>query len=226
MNPDAQMVVPISEANKDFSHVMHMADSYGSVVILKENKPKYLLIDLDQESLIYDLTEEEKMEIASKRIMRQYKPALEELVKSKQDAEPVICRFCVLFLWLLSFLQTTIKGGTGDSQAPQRLILGYPFLVKVGGDPIKKVRINRKLLSAGVLAHVLCPCNTFVVVVFVPLVVQALLKHQKLHQHTAFGSTDDTIFRFLPKLSTTAQDLQQILPQLMRGGSDTLQALD
>lgn len=77
MNPD----VTISEANKDFSRLMHMADIHGCVVILKDNKPKYLLIDLEQESLIYDLTEEEKMEIASKRIPRQYKPAFEELVK-------------------------------------------------------------------------------------------------------------------------------------------------
>ena len=76
MNPD----VTISEANKDFSRLMHMADIHGCVVILKDNKPKYLLIDLEQESLIYDLTEEEKMEIASKRIPRQYKPAFEELV--------------------------------------------------------------------------------------------------------------------------------------------------
>lgn len=73
--------VTISEANKDFSRLMHMADIHGCVVILKDNKPKYLLIDLEQGSLIYDLTEEEKMEIASKRIPRQYKPAFEELVK-------------------------------------------------------------------------------------------------------------------------------------------------
>ena len=81
MNPDVQMMVPISDADKDFSRVMHMADIYGRVVILKDNKPKYLLIDLDQEALIYDLTEEEKLEIAAKRIMKQYRPALEELAK-------------------------------------------------------------------------------------------------------------------------------------------------
>ena len=81
MNPDTPMMVPISEADKDFSRVMHIAEIHGCVVILKDNKPKYLLIDLEQESLIYDLTEEEKLEIASKRIMRQYKPAFEELAK-------------------------------------------------------------------------------------------------------------------------------------------------
>lgn len=31
MNLDAQKTVSISEANKDFSCVMHMADSYGHV---------------------------------------------------------------------------------------------------------------------------------------------------------------------------------------------------
>ena len=82
MNPDAPIMVPISKADKDFSRVMHMADNHGRVVILKDNKPKYLLIDLDQEALIYDLTEEEKLEIASKRIMKQHKPAFEELSKN------------------------------------------------------------------------------------------------------------------------------------------------
>ena len=82
MNLDAHMIVPISEADKDFARVMHLADSYGRVVILKNNKPKYLLIDLEQESLIYDLTDEEKIEIASKRIMKQCKPAYEDLAKT------------------------------------------------------------------------------------------------------------------------------------------------
>lgn len=83
MNPNTQMMIHISEVDKDFSRVMHLADSYGRVVILKENKPKYLLIDLEQESLIYDLTDEEKLEITSKRIMKQYKPACEELANTK-----------------------------------------------------------------------------------------------------------------------------------------------
>ena len=82
MNLDAKMIVSISEASSDFACIMHMADNYGRVVILKDNKPKYLLIDLDQEALIYDLTEEEKLEIASKRIMKQHKPTFEELSKN------------------------------------------------------------------------------------------------------------------------------------------------
>ena len=50
-------------------------------MIFKNNKPKYLLIDLEQESLLYDLTDDEKVEIASRRIMKEFKPAFEELAK-------------------------------------------------------------------------------------------------------------------------------------------------
>ena len=81
MNLDVPMMISISEANDDFSRVTRTADKYGRVIILKNNKPKYLLIDLEQESLIYDLTDEEKLEIVSKRILKQYKPAFEELAK-------------------------------------------------------------------------------------------------------------------------------------------------
>lgn len=70
MNIDPKMIVSISEANEGFSRVIQLADNYGRVVILKNNNPKYLLIDLEQETLIYDLSEEEKLEIAAKRIMR------------------------------------------------------------------------------------------------------------------------------------------------------------
>ena len=82
MKIDTKMTVSLSQAKNTFSHVARIADKYGRVVILKDNEPKYLLVDLEQESLIYDLTDEEKLEIASKRILNQYKPAFEELAKN------------------------------------------------------------------------------------------------------------------------------------------------
>lgn len=81
MKIDTKMTVSLSQAKNTFSHVARIVDKYGRVVILKENEPKYLLVDLEQETLIYDLTDEEKLEIASKRILNQYKPAFEELAK-------------------------------------------------------------------------------------------------------------------------------------------------
>ena len=82
MKIDTKMIVSISKVNKSFSRIARIADKYGRVVILKNNKPKYLLIELEQESLIYDLADEEKLEIASKRILKQYKPAFEVLAKN------------------------------------------------------------------------------------------------------------------------------------------------
>ena len=81
MKIDTKMTVSISEANKSFTQVARIADKYGRVVIHKDTKPKYLLVDLEQETLIHDLTDEAKLEIASKRILKQYKPAFEELAK-------------------------------------------------------------------------------------------------------------------------------------------------
>lgn len=81
MQIDTKMIVSVSEANKNFSRVARTADNNGRAVIFKNNKPKYLLVDLEQESLIYDLTEEETLEVAAKRILKQYKPAFEELAK-------------------------------------------------------------------------------------------------------------------------------------------------
>ena len=75
------MILSINDANNDFSRVTRTTDKYGRAVIFKDNKPKYLVIDLEQETLIYDLTDEEKIEIASRRIMKQYKLAFEALAK-------------------------------------------------------------------------------------------------------------------------------------------------
>ena len=45
---DTDNMVSITEANQNFSKIARMVDENGSVVILKNNKPKYLLIDFLQ----------------------------------------------------------------------------------------------------------------------------------------------------------------------------------
>lgn len=47
MQINLENLVPISEANQNFSRVARMVDSKGTVVILKNNKPKYVLVDYD-----------------------------------------------------------------------------------------------------------------------------------------------------------------------------------
>ena len=45
MKVDTNNLVSINEANTDFLRVARMADEQGAVVILKNNAPRYLLIE-------------------------------------------------------------------------------------------------------------------------------------------------------------------------------------
>ena len=40
-------IVSASEANQNFSRVARIADAQGQAVIFKNNKPKYLLVDIE-----------------------------------------------------------------------------------------------------------------------------------------------------------------------------------
>jgi len=44
---DTQNLVPISEANQNFSRVARMVDERGSVVILRNNVPRYVVVSFD-----------------------------------------------------------------------------------------------------------------------------------------------------------------------------------
>ena len=47
MNIDTNAIVSVSEANQNFSKVTRIADQKGQAIIFKNNRPKYLLIDVD-----------------------------------------------------------------------------------------------------------------------------------------------------------------------------------
>ena len=48
MMVNTNAMVSISEANQNFSRVARMADEQGTVVIMKNNAPRYLLIEFSQ----------------------------------------------------------------------------------------------------------------------------------------------------------------------------------
>lgn len=80
MNINTETITTITEANQNFSKVAKVAESNGQAVIFKNNKPKFLLIDVDS-NLYFDITDDEKIDIAAKRIMNRFKTAFEELAK-------------------------------------------------------------------------------------------------------------------------------------------------
>ena len=80
MNIDTKKIVSISEANQNFSKVARMVEKNGEVYIFKNNKPKYRLVDLENDTSI-EMTDDEKIDFVAARILKQYRRAFEELAK-------------------------------------------------------------------------------------------------------------------------------------------------
>ena len=80
MTINTDHIVPISEANQNFSKVARMADRTGTVYIFKNNKPKYKLVDLESDTTI-EMTDDEKIDFVAARVLREYRRAFEELAK-------------------------------------------------------------------------------------------------------------------------------------------------
>ena len=80
MQINTNQIISMTEANQNFSRAAKIAEKSGSAVIFKNNKTKYLLVDI-AENTILDLTDDEKIDIVAKRILKKYHKAFEELAK-------------------------------------------------------------------------------------------------------------------------------------------------
>lgn len=80
MTIEPETILSITEANQNFSRAARIAEKHGQVIIFRNNKPKYRLVDLEQEPE-FELSDSEKIDVAAARILRLYRPAFEELAK-------------------------------------------------------------------------------------------------------------------------------------------------
>ena len=80
MNIDTKTIVSVTEANQNFSRVTRIAEKNGQAVIFKNNRPQYIVIDMDSSPII-DLTDDEKIDIVAARVLKRFKPAFLELAK-------------------------------------------------------------------------------------------------------------------------------------------------
>lgn len=78
INPDN--LVSITEANQNFSRVARMVDENGAAVILKNNVPRYVLMEFSQVEDEQQAKDEDILEI-SKRLITKNKQAYEVLAK-------------------------------------------------------------------------------------------------------------------------------------------------
>jgi antitoxin Phd len=73
-------LVSITEANQNFSKVARLVDERGSAVILKNNVPRYLVIEFNQAEKMQDADDEDVMAISAK-LMKKNREAYEVLAK-------------------------------------------------------------------------------------------------------------------------------------------------
>lgn len=57
-----------------------MVDKTGEVYIFKNNKPKYKLVDIENDAAI-EMNDDEKIDFVAARILKKYRRAFEELAK-------------------------------------------------------------------------------------------------------------------------------------------------
>ena len=77
---NTEQMLSVSEANQNFSKATRLADRHGSVIMLKNNKPSYMLISLrDNPGL--ELTEDEQIDVVARRVLERHRRAFEELAK-------------------------------------------------------------------------------------------------------------------------------------------------
>lgn len=80
MKVSTSTLVSITEANQNFSKVARLVDEKGSAVILKNNVPRYLVIEFSQAERLQEAEGEDVLRI-SERLLAQNREAYEVLAQ-------------------------------------------------------------------------------------------------------------------------------------------------
>ena len=77
---NTDQMISISEANQNFSRGARMVDQEGQAIILKNNVPRYLVIEFSQAEQ-EQVAADEDVRAISKRLIAKNRQAYEELAK-------------------------------------------------------------------------------------------------------------------------------------------------
>jgi antitoxin Phd len=80
MNINTETLVSMTEANQNFSKVARLVDEKGLAVIMKNNTPRYVVMDFSQLKTENSIADESVIEL-SKRFLEQNREAYLELAK-------------------------------------------------------------------------------------------------------------------------------------------------
>lgn len=79
MQVDINNLISMTEANRNFSKVARMVDEKGAAVILKNNAPRYVILDYSQ--IQNQEAEDLEVEKVASMFLAKHKRAFEELAK-------------------------------------------------------------------------------------------------------------------------------------------------
>lgn len=80
MNIHTDTMISMTEANQNFSKVVQLVDEKGTAVILKDNMPRYLVIDIQQLGHSETLPDADVLAV-SRQLMEQNRAAYEVLAR-------------------------------------------------------------------------------------------------------------------------------------------------
>ena len=80
MTVNTKNLVSITEANQNFSRVARLVDENGAVIILKNNVPRYVVLEFSQAEQEQMATDEDILTV-SRRLIAKTRRAYEELAK-------------------------------------------------------------------------------------------------------------------------------------------------
>ncbi|MBQ6864244.1 MAG: type II toxin-antitoxin system Phd/YefM family antitoxin [Clostridia bacterium] len=83
MMVNTNYLVPMTDANQNFSKVVRMVDENGMAVILKNNKPRYVIVDFDEYEEVSKIMQlrKQKIEETAEKILADNMEAFLELAK-------------------------------------------------------------------------------------------------------------------------------------------------
>ncbi|MBR3351411.1 MAG: type II toxin-antitoxin system Phd/YefM family antitoxin [Erysipelotrichaceae bacterium] len=77
---DTRNIISMTDANQNFSRVARLVDQNGSAVIMKNNRPRYLIVNFEETDSI-QMASDTDVSVVSKRLIKQNRKAYEELAK-------------------------------------------------------------------------------------------------------------------------------------------------
>lgn len=83
MTVETSTLVPMTEANQNFSKVTRLVDEAGLAVILKNNKPRYIVVDFEEYDALQNAraARKQKVETAADQLIAENLEAFQELAK-------------------------------------------------------------------------------------------------------------------------------------------------